>query len=132
MTNANKRKGSDYERLLVDHFRNSDFDTERQREAGKGSSKDKEGSGDEGDLSVRLTGFRVVGEAKSGKNVRPRYWYEEEAVPEAKNYAKKRRVKERVIPAVFMKSHNKAVGKSLVTISLDDFTYLLQVGGKND
>lgn len=116
---ANKRKGAAYEIALVDHFREAKFDTERLRLSGKE---------DEGDIVVRAGGRRVIVEAKSGTNVRPRHWFDEEAVPEARNYSKRRDLTEDAMPVLSMKSHNKAIGKSLVVITLDEFTELLRKG----
>lgn len=114
---ANKRRGTAYETLLVKHFREHGFDAERNTLSG---------TVDEGDLTVRVGDRRFIGEAKSGKNVRPRHWYESEAVPEAKAYGEKRGLANPAIPFVSMKTHGKAAGKSLVLISLDDFTMLLK------
>jgi len=116
---ANRRKGSQYETDLVDYFRKRSWDTERMRLSG---------TLDEGDLVVRLDkGHRLVLEAKAGKNLRPRFWWEEEAVPEAKNYAKRRSLlAEEAIPVLAMKTHGKSIGKSLVTIDLDTFADLLE------
>ena len=48
-------------------------------------------------------------------------------MPEAKNYAKRRSLlTEEVIPILAMKTHGKSIGKSLVTIDLDTFSYLLE------
>ena len=122
---ANRRKGSQYETDLVDYFRKRKWDTERMRLSG---------TLDEGDLVVRLDrDHRLIVEAKSGKNIRPRFWFDEEAVPEAKNYAKRRSLlTEEAIPVLAMKSHNKAIGKSLITIDLDTFAYLLERAYTND
>lgn len=116
---ANRRKGSQYETDLVKFWRERDFDTERNRLSG---------TLDEGDLVVRLgRRDRLVVEAKSGKNIRPRFWYEEEAVPEAKNYAKRRTLLDKEVHAALaMKTHGKSIGKSLVTIDLEFFADLLR------
>lgn len=122
---ANRRRGTQFETDLVKHFRNRGMDTERLRLSGKE---------DEGDIVVRIgRDQRVIVEAKSGKNIRPRFWWNEEAVPEAKNYTKRRSLlNEEVTPALVMKEHNKAIGKSLVTIDLDTFTDLLERAYAND
>ena len=63
---ANRRRGSQYETDLVDYFRKRKWDTERMRLSG---------NLDEGDIVVRLDqDHRLVVEAKSGKNIRPRFW----------------------------------------------------------
>src|SRR5690606_14632617 len=73
---ANRRRGTQFETDLVKHFRSKGMDTERLRLSGKE---------DEGDIVVRIgRDQRVVVEAKSGKNIRPRFWWNEEAVPEAR------------------------------------------------
>lgn len=122
---ANRRRGTQYESDLVKHFRGKGMDTERLRLSGRE---------DEGDIVVRIgKDQRVIVEAKSGKNIRPRFWWNEEAVPEARNYTKRRSLlNEEVIPALVMKEHNKAIGKSLVTIDLDTFTDLLERAYAND
>lgn len=122
---ANRRRGTQFETDLVKHFRSKGMDTERLRLSGKE---------DEGDIVVRIgRDQRVVVEAKSGKNIRPRFWWNEEAVPEARNYTKRRSLlNEEVTPALVMKEHNKAIGKSLVTIDLDTFTDLLERAYAND
>ena len=122
---ANRRRGTQYESDLVKHFRGKGMDTERLRLSGRE---------DEGDIVVRIgKDQRVIVEAKSGKNIRPRFWWNEEAVPEARNYTKRRSLlNEEVIPALVMKEHNKAIGKRLVTIDLDTFTDLLERAYAND
>lgn len=121
---ANRRKGASYEVALVNHFREEQFDTERMRLSG---------TQDEGDLILRAGPLRVVVEAKSGTNIRPRHWYESEAVPEALNYAKRRSLlEEEVMPALVMKSHGKNVKKSLVTIDLESFVHLLRRAYTNE
>lgn len=122
---ANRRRGTQYESDLVKHFRGKGMDTERLRLSGRE---------DEGDIVVRIgKDQRVIVEAKSGKNIRPRFWWNEEAVPEARNYTKRRSLlNEEVIPALVMKEHNRAIGKSLVTIDLDTFTDLLERAYAND
>lgn len=121
---ANRRRGAKYEIDVVEYFRRSGFDTERMRLSG---------IQDEGDAVVRVGDHRVVLEMKAGKNLSVRRWYEEEAVPEAKNYAKRRSLpNEEVHAALAMKSHNKAIGKSLITIDLDTFAYLLERAYTND
>lgn len=115
----NKRDGSAYESALVNYFRERSYEADRLRLSGKE---------DEGDLVVRHNGkpFLII-EAKAGKNIRPRYWYDDEAVPEARNYCKRRGLPG-ITPVLAMKSHNKSIGSSLITISLDDLAQLLEGG----
>lgn len=119
----NKRDGAAYETALVRFWREQGYDTERLR---------LNGVHDEGDLIVRqhVDLPRVVMEAKAGKNVRPRAWFEE-AKAEAKNYQKHRDLKIDPIPALAMKTHGKGIGESLVTITLSDFTYLMNLANAN-
>lgn len=113
----NKRDGTAYESAIVNYFRSRGFEADRLRTSGKE---------DEGDIAVRdKVGTVAIIEAKAGKNVRPRYWYEEEAVPEAKKYTDRRSLLEPPMPVLAMKSHNKSIGKSLIVISLDDYADLL-------
>lgn len=113
----NKRDGTAYESALVAYFRSRGLEADRLRTSGKE---------DEGDIAVRdKAGVVAIIEAKAGKNIRPRFWYDEEAVPETKKYADRRSMLEPPMPALAMKSHNKSIGKSLVTISLDDYIDLL-------
>ena len=113
----NKRDGTAYETALVNYFRERGLEADRLRLGGKE---------DEGDIAVRdRAGVVAIVEAKAGKNIRPRYWYDEEAVPEAKKYADRRSLLEQPMPALVMKSHNKPIGKSLVTISLEHYVDLL-------
>lgn len=116
---ANRRRGAQYETDLLGHFRGKGFDTERLRLSGKL---------DEGDLVVRAGGnVKVILEAKSGKNLSVRKWHDEEAVPEAMNYARRRSLlEEEVIPALVMKTPNKGIHKSLVVIDLETLVHLLQ------
>lgn len=120
----NRRNGAKYEVDVIEFFRKKGFDAERLRLSGLQ---------DEGDGVVRAGDLRVVLEMKSGKNLSVRRWFEEEAVPEARNYAKRRSLlNEEVAATLVMKSHNKAIGKSLVTIDLDTFTDLLERAYAND
>lgn len=113
----NKRNGADYEIKLLNYFREHACSAERLRLAGKE---------DEGDLSVRASDtlpVSLVVEAKAGVNVRPRAWFNEAKV-EAKKYGERRNMPRNPKPVLIMKSHNRPVGQSLVTLSLDDFTEL--------
>src|SRR5699024_6135074 len=111
------RDGAAFETALVNYFRDRGLEADRLRTSGKE---------DEGDIAVRdKVGVVAIVEAKAGKNIRPRYWFDEEAVPEAKKYADRRSLLEPPMPALAMKSHNKPIGKALVTISLEHYVDLL-------
>lgn len=111
----NKRNGTKYESDLVSHFRDEELEADRLRLSG---------STDEGDILVRLPdGRRIVVEAKSGVNIRPKEWYRE-AEKEAENYAKHRKMATVPPTMVVMKKHNHAIDQSYVLMSLKDFEEL--------
>lgn len=113
----NKRDGTAFESAVVKHVRSRGLEADRLRTSGKE---------DEGDIAIRdKVGVVAILECKAGKNIRPRHWYDEEAVPEAKKYADRRSLLEQPMPALVMKSHNKSIGKALVTVSLDHYLDLL-------
>lgn len=113
----NRRDGAAFESAVVKYVRERGLEADRLRLSGKQ---------DEGDVVVRdKVGVAAVMETKAGKNLRVRHWWDEEAVPEAKNYADRRSMLEPPMPALVLKSHNKNVSKSLVVISLSDFVDLL-------
>lgn len=114
----NRRNGARFETEVVKHLRSIGYDTERLRLSGRQ---------DEGDLVARLEGDkRLVLELKSGKNIRPRHWYSEEAVPEARNYARTRDLPdEQVVPVLVMKTHHRPIKEALVTLSLADLLALV-------
>lgn len=113
----NRRNGAKFESDVTAYVRSRGLEAERLRTSGKL---------DEGDLTIRdKVGVAAVCELKSGKNLSVRRWWEEEAIPEAKNYASRRALLEPPQPALIMKSHNQSIGKSLVVISLDQYLALL-------
>lgn len=120
----NRRNGAQFETDLVKYFRAEGFDAERLRLSG---------AQDEGDLVVRAGDVRYVVEAKAGKNLSVRRWFDEEAVPEAKSYAAKRSLlEEEARPALLLKSHGKNINKSLVTIDVGTFVQLLHKAYTNE
>lgn len=113
----NRRDGAKFESDVVNYLRDRGFEAERLRLSGKQ---------DEGDVTLRdKVGVAAVLELKAGKNIRPRFWYDEEAVPEAKNFATRRSMIEAPMPTLVMKSHGKSIGKALVTISLEHYLDLM-------
>lgn len=113
----NRADGSRYESAVRDYLRLRGLEAEGLRKAGKY---------DEGDVGIRdKVGWVSAAELKAGKNIRLRYWWEEEAVPEARNFSNKRSLLEPVHPALILKSHNKPVKDSLVVISLETYATLL-------
>lgn len=116
----NRRNGTAFESAIVEYVRKRGLEADRLRTSGKE---------DEGDLVIRdKVGVAAVAEAKSGKNLRVRFWWEEEAIPESKNYAARRSMLEPPAPALILKSHNKNISKALVVIDLE--TYVDLLGGK--
>lgn len=113
----NRRNGAAFESAVTNYVRSKGLEAERLRTSGKL---------DEGDLTIRdKVGVAAVCELKAGKNLSVRRWWEEEAIPEAKNFASRRSLLEPPHPALIMKSHNQSIGKSLVVISLDQYLELL-------
>lgn len=113
----NKRNGTRFESDLVKHFR-EEWGVEADRLRLSGST-------DEGDIILRLPGDRkIVVEAKSGVNIRPKEWHRE-AEKETANYAAHRKMS--VVPpaAVVMKKHNFNIDQSYVLISLKDLRGLV-------
>lgn len=113
----NKRNGTKYESDLVKHFR-EDWGVEADRLRLSGST-------DEGDIIVRLPGDRkLVVEAKSGQNIRPKEWHRE-AEAEAENYAAHRKAPTIPPAVVVMKKHNFNINQSYALISLKDLRELV-------
>lgn len=105
------RIGNMWEIALLKWFRDKGVFAERLRLAGKD---------DEGDLVVIIAGKTYILEAKNRKAISlPAFW--QEAVEEAKNYAKARNLSE-VPPAfVIVKRRNASVEKAFVVQDLDSW-----------
>lgn len=113
----NRRAGAKFEADLVSYIRSRGLEADRLRLSG---------TADEGDIVIRdSVGVVAVCEAKAGTNLRVRHWWDNEAIPEARNYAARRSLLEPPAAALLMKSHNKSIGKALVTVSLDHYLDLL-------
>lgn len=113
----NRRDGAAFESAVVNYLRDRGLEAERLRLSGKQ---------DEGDVTLRdKVGVAAVLELKAGKNLSVRRWYDDEAVPEAQNFANRRSMIEPPMPVLVMKSHNKSIGKALVTISLEHYLDLM-------
>ena len=110
MANPN-RKGNIWEIALLKWFREKGISAERLRLAGKD---------DEGDLVVIISGKTYILEAKNRKAISlPAFW--QEAVTEAKNYAKARGLSQ-VPPAfVVVKRRNASIEKAFVIQDLDSW-----------
>ena len=113
----NRRDGARFESDVRDYIRGRGLEAEGLRKAGKY---------DEGDVGIRDTvGWVSAAETQAGTNLRVRHWWENEAVPEAKNFSAKRSLLEPVHPALILKSHGKPVKDALVVISLETYVDLL-------
>lgn len=111
MANPNGRKGSGWEIGLLKWFRSHGVFAERLRLSGKA---------DEGDLVVIIAGKTYILEAKNRKTISlPTFW--EEAVAEAKNYAKARNLAEVPPTFVVVKRRNASVEKAFVFQDLDSW-----------
>lgn len=113
----NKRNGTKFESDLVKYFREAwDVEADRLRLSG---------TTDEGDILVRLpNGKRLVVEAKSGVNWRPKEWLREAEV-ETKNYAKHRNMADEPPALVVMKKHNFNINQAYVMLSIGDLEDLI-------
>ncbi len=111
MANPNGRKGNGWELDLLKWLRGKGAFAERLRLAGKN---------DEGDIVTIIAGKTYIIEAKNRKAISlPAFW--QEAVVEAKNYAKARNLSE-VPPAfVIVKRRNASVEKAFVIQDLDSW-----------
>lgn len=110
MANPN-RIGNMWEIALLKWFRAKGVFAERLRLAGKD---------DEGDLVVIIAGKTYILEAKNRKSISlPAFW--EEAVVEAKNYAKARNLGEVPPTFVVIKRRNASVEKAFVVQDLDSW-----------
>ena len=110
MANPN-RIGNMWEIALLKWFRAKGVFAERFRLAGKD---------DEGDLVVIIAGKTYILEAKNRKAISlPAFW--EEAVVEAKNYAKARNLAEVPPTFVVIKRRNASVEKAFVIQDLDSW-----------
>lgn len=112
----NKRNGTRFESDVVKLFRSLGVEADRLRLSG---------TTDEGDVLVRLNdGRRIVIEAKSGQNWRPKEWLRE-AEQEAINYAAHRKMAAVPPSAVVMKKHNHSTDQSYILMPLSSFWGLL-------
>lgn len=116
----NKANGTRWESDLVKHFR-EEWGVEADRLRLSGST-------DEGDIILRLPDIegdrKVIVEAKSGVNIRPKEWHRE-AEKEAANYAAHRKAADIPPSIVVMKKHNFATNQAYVLLSLKDLRGLV-------
>lgn len=111
MANPNGRKGSAWEIMALKWLRAKGVFAERLRLSG---------SKDEGDIVAIIAGKTYILELKNRKAISlPTFW--DEAVKEAKNYAKARNL-EQVPPAfVVVKRRNASVEKAFVIQDFDSW-----------
>ncbi|WP_165218145.1 hypothetical protein [Schaalia sp. ZJ1691] len=115
--NANKQKGSRWEKEVRVFLRERGVDVEALRQMGQA---------DEGDLVVRCPrGHRVVLEAKNRQQMRLSE-YLGEAKAEAVLYAKNRGFDPAVVsPVAVVKARGKPVAEGYAVLRLDDFVAVL-------
>ena len=111
VVNKNGRKGSLFETAVMKWFRDRGHSAERLTKAG---------AKDEGDLVIMIAGKNYILELKNRKKIDlPVFW--DEAITEAKNYAKARGIGE-VPPAfVVIKRRNHGIDKSWVIQDLESW-----------
>ena len=111
MANPNGRKGSAFEIGVLKWLRSRGVTAERLRLSG---------SQDEGDIVAFIAGKTYVLELKNRKSISlPTFW--DEAVTEAKNYAKARGL-DQVPPAfVVVKRRNTSIERAFVIQDLDSW-----------
>jgi Holliday junction resolvase len=111
MANPNGRKGSAWEIGILKWLRSHGVFAERLRLSG---------AKDEGDIVAVIAGKTYILEAKNRKSISlPAFW--EEAVTEAKNYAKARNLAEVPPSFVIIKRRNASVEKAFVVQDLDSW-----------
>lgn len=113
---ANKRKGADFERVVVDWLRSVGYNASRLA---------RRGNKDEGDVAVDLGDYVILIEAKNAKTMALSQWIQESQV-EASNYAEARGMDQsRVIPLVVVKRRMNGVDKSYAVTELSTVLRLL-------
>lgn len=111
MVNKNGRKGSQFETDVMRWLRGLGAIAERLTKAG---------AKDEGDLVVMIAGKSYILELKNRKKIDlPAFW--EEAVTEAKNYAKARGIGEAPPAFVVVKRRSHGINKAWVIQDLESW-----------
>ena len=111
MANPTGRKGNGWEIAILKWLRDRGAFAERLRLAGKN---------DEGDIVCITAGKTYILEAKNRKSISlPTFW--DEAVKEAKNYAKARGLEQTPPAFVVVKRRNASVEKAFVIQDLESW-----------
>jgi hypothetical protein len=111
MANPNGRKGALFETAVMKWLRSVGASAERLSKAG---------SNDEGDIVCIVAGETYILELKNRKAITlPAFW--DEAVTEAKNYAKARNLDETPPAYVIIKRRNAGIEKSWVVENLEQW-----------
>jgi Holliday junction resolvase len=111
MANPNGRKGALFETAVMKWLRSVGASAERLSKAG---------SNDEGDIVCIVAGETYILELKNRKAItRPAFW--DEAVTEAKNYAKARNLDETPPAYVIIKRRNAGIEKAWVVENLEQW-----------
>lgn len=111
MANPNGRKGALFETAVMKWLRSVGASAERLSKAG---------SNDEGDIVCIVAGKTYILELKNRKAITlPAFW--DEAVTEAKNYAKARNLDETPPAYVIIKRRNAGIEKAWVVENLEQW-----------
>jgi len=111
MANPNGRKGALFETAVMKWLRSVGANAERLSKAG---------SNDEGDIVCIVAGKTYILELKNRKAITlPAFW--DEAVTEAKNYAKARNLDETPPAYVIIKRRNAGIEKAWVVENLEQW-----------
>lgn len=111
MANPNGRKGAGFETAVLKWLREQSIWAERLS---------KVGSNDEGDLVVVVGGSTYILELKNVKKMNlPQFW--DEAVTEAKNFAKARKLTYTPPAYVIVKRRNAGIEKSWVITNFEEW-----------
>jgi Holliday junction resolvase len=111
MANPNGRKGALFETAVMKWLRSVGASAERLSKAG---------SNDEGDIVCIVAGETYILELKNRKAITlPAFW--DEAVTEAKNYAKARNLDETPPAYVIIKRRNAGIEKAWVVENLEQW-----------
>ena len=119
MSSTNKRKGTQWENLIEEHFNSSGLQARRLPRAG---------TKDIGDVAVELSKSVLVIEAKNVKDAAGKMaQFLREAQVEAGHYEE--RYDRPAVPCVITKTRGKGPHESRVTMTLEDFLCLLRWNG---
>lgn len=112
MTNANKRRGTDFETAVVDYLR-----TRNQVASRIARTVPDEGDVVLGDAEFILQ-LKANRDANTSASLGSRL---ESARKQAEQYAKARSLQHTPVPGLVIKNPNKSIGKAIVAFYLEDF-----------